>query len=85
MKQKSAEPETSDHEEDAQIADGLSKKNDDFNMIAFKALLKILEDPVLTEYHMSCAQCITFIIRELGPQAKPIMDMVQQLLNLSYL
>lgn len=75
MKHALTAPEASEDEDDL-VADGLSRKDDDFNLIAFRALLKILEDPILAEYHMSCAQCITFIIRELGPLAKQIMDEV---------
>ena len=65
-------------EDDDENYDALSvrRKDDDFQGIAYNALLKMLQDPVLIEYHMSCAQCITFITRDMGAHAKLFLNSV---------
>lgn len=50
--------------------------DDHLSWLAFSSLLKIIQDPALIEFHMPATQCITFIVKELGPRARFILDRV---------
>jgi hypothetical protein len=70
------DPTREEDEEENCDAPLVRRKDDDFHGIAYNALLKMLQDPVLLEYHMSCSQCITFITRDMGPHAKLFLNSV---------
>lgn len=77
MKQSSLKTSIStDDVNDDPITDDLVKRDTNYHSIAYFSLLKLLNDPMLAEYHMSCAQCITFIIRDMGAQAHDLLDSV---------
>ena len=56
---------------------GQMASEDRLPWLAYSALLRIVEDPVLVEYHMPATQCITFIVKELGPRARHLLDSVK--------
>jgi Serine/threonine-protein kinase mTOR domain len=75
------DPTREEDDEDNFDAPLVRRKDDDFQSIAYSALLKMLQDPVLLEYHMSCTQCITFITRDMGPHAKLYLNSVFSLVS----